>query len=77
MSTDDRLARLGLLHLKDKPEELAKALNEGVEQYDEEVRVWHADLERLRVEREAQGAKLKALSLEAIMRRFHELEQSG
>lgn len=34
MSRENRLARLGLLHLKDKPEELAKALD----QQDKEAR---------------------------------------
>lgn len=42
MSTDERLARLGLAHLKDQPEELRRALEERARQHAAEVEEWHA-----------------------------------
>jgi hypothetical protein len=40
VSTDERLDRLGLRHLKDKPEELKRALDEADKKYEEEVAAW-------------------------------------
>ena len=37
MSTESRLARLGLLHLKDKPEELYRRLEEMVKEDEAEL----------------------------------------
>jgi hypothetical protein len=42
MSTDERLARLGLAHLKDKPDELRRALEESARRYEQEVEEWSA-----------------------------------
>jgi hypothetical protein len=41
MSTEERLSRLGLLHLKDNPEALAKALQASADQYAKQVEAWH------------------------------------
>ena len=69
MSTEDRLARLGLLHLKDKPEELKQALDEGIADYDRGVAAWHE--QRARLAREAlEQAPL--VQLEAQLREFDE-----
>ena len=51
MSTERRLDRLGLLHLKDEPEALARALREGVNDYDAKVAAWKADRDRRRIAR--------------------------
>ena len=48
MSSDARLDRLGLLHLKDKPEELAAELRKRVEAQKEEEEAWHREREALR-----------------------------
>ena len=43
MATDDRLARLGLLHLKHKPEELDTELKRRVAAYQAEVDAWNRE----------------------------------
>jgi hypothetical protein len=43
MSTETRLARLGLLHLKDEPEELKAALEKMGKEIDEERASWQRD----------------------------------
>lgn len=41
MATDERLARLGLLHLKDKPQELDAELARRAAAYQADVDAWH------------------------------------
>lgn len=48
MSTESRLARLGLLHLKDKPEELEKALAERTKQREAEEKEWQEEKKKIR-----------------------------
>ena len=46
MSSDERLDRLGLLHLKDNPEELEKELQMRIEQQEREEEAWHRAREK-------------------------------
>ncbi len=55
MSTEDRLARLGLLHLKDDPEALAQALKDGMDEYDAKVARWRAEQDKKLREQAAGG----------------------
>jgi hypothetical protein len=43
MSTENRLARLGLLHLKDDPEALHEALAKGIAERNAQVAAWRAE----------------------------------
>ena len=47
MSSDARLDRLGLLHLKDKPEQLRAELEERIEQQRREEEVWAEEREKI------------------------------
>lgn len=40
MSTDEKLARMNLLHLKDNPQELRKALEEKIRPLEEAESLW-------------------------------------
>ncbi len=82
MSREDRLARLGLLHLIDKPEELAKALAEGVQEHEDQAQAWIDEAERLGRQQELDKVKVAARpstfahrSLPELKARFHELDQ--
>jgi len=58
MSTERRLERLGLLHLKDDPEPLARALRDGSAEYDAKLAAWHADRDRRLLARGSQWLTL-------------------
>lgn len=51
MSTEARLDRLGLLHLKDDPEALQKELERGIEEAHAREAAWHEEQERRRAAR--------------------------
>lgn len=52
MSTDDRLARLGLSHLKDTPDEVAKALAHIVRREEALLEAWRMEQARRRAARQ-------------------------
>jgi hypothetical protein len=51
MSTEDRLARLGLSHLKDKPEELEKELAKRLAEQRKEDERWHEEQKQIRAKK--------------------------
>ncbi len=55
MSSDERLDRLGLLHLKDKPEQLRAELEERIEQQRREEKVWAEEREKILGLKKQQG----------------------
>jgi hypothetical protein len=55
MSEDERLERLGLLHLKDKPEELAKELERRRQEFDRRADEWEKERQRRRSTAESAG----------------------
>lgn len=46
MSSDERLERLGLSHLRDKPEELKAALEAILKRHDKKVERWREERQR-------------------------------
>lgn len=61
MSSDERLAHLGLLHLKDRPTELAQALQELIGTQKQDAAAWDQELLRRFEAERAELAKKAAV----------------
>lgn len=55
MSEEARLERLGLLHLKDKPEELKKEMERRRAEFKRRADAWEQERQRRRAERARAG----------------------
>ncbi|MGH9318843.1 MAG: hypothetical protein ACRD3V_03010 [Vicinamibacteria bacterium] len=79
MSEDARLKRLGLLHLKDKPEELSRELERRRQEFDRRADDWEEERRRRRSVSANAGEDEPARSYatwtnEQVQRRLAELE---